>query len=353
MWQVSKVEPLLVAVDGGGTGTRLWVLDARGRVLAEGRNGPSTVTVVGIEGATQAVAGAAQDAGLAGVGSEEIDGAPADKTVGRAEQVAVAAAVVAGADREPENSGLAAGMAGLFPNAKVVVRHDADGALLAGTLGEPGVLLLSGTGSVCLSMGPHGEKARVGGWGPLLDDVGSGYWMGREAIRLALRSADGRDGPTVLTKLLAEWAQVTDVRDLSGAVHRGDFDRPWISRLAPLVAQAAADGDATAGKILDEAAVELAAHVRAALSRSPWFDDVDQVPVVAAGGVFALGSDWRRKVRDALAEAAPRAKLTYWVKAPIVGAAYLALREYYGQIPDEVMERLKELRNRHVEDISD
>lgn len=346
--KVTMLATLLVAVDGGGSSTRLWVLDTQGRVIAEGRGGPSTVTVVGVEGATAAVADAAGAAGLAvpGGSQREADGAGA---VGRAEEVAVAAAVVAGADREPEYSGLTNGMAALFPRGRIVLRHDADGALLAGTLGEPGVLLLSGTGSVCLSMGPNGEKARVGGWGPLLDDVGSGYWMGREAIRLALRAADGRDQPTLLVELLAQHAQVPDVRELSGAVHRGDLDRPWIARLAPLVAQAAAAGDAAANHILDVAAAELALHVRAALDRSPWFDGAVQVPVVAAGGIFGLGDDWRRRVRAALQAVAPRAKLTCWVKAPIVGAAYLALQAYYGGIPDEVASQLRELRAAHVE----
>nr|MBO2470930.1 hypothetical protein [Bacillota bacterium] len=349
--KVNGLDKLLVAVDGGGSKTKLWVLDTSGRVVAEGRGGPSTVTVVGIEAATQAVADGARSAGLAGLGEKGGD-AEIQRSVGHVEQVAVAAAVVAGTEPERERTGLQNGMAGLFPKAQIVLRHDADGALLAGTLGDPGILILSGTGSVCLSMGPGGQRARVGGWGPLVDDGGSGYWIGREAIRLALRAADGRDEPTVLTKLLAERAQVSDVRELPGAVHRGDFGRPWIARLTPLVAQAAQDGDAAANRILDQAAEELAEHVRAALARSPWFDGVEEVPVVAAGGIFAMGEFWRRRFRTALAKAAPRAKLTVWVKEPIVGAVYLALRAYYGTIPDDVMAQLRALRDANVEPLS-
>lgn len=352
---MKTVQQFLVAVDGGGSSTRLWVLDIEGRKIAEGRSGPSTVTVVGIDAAVQAVADAARAAGLvsgaaSGGGLEDNPGsADGARPIGHVDAVAAAAAVVAGADREPEYSGLLGGMERTFPNARAVLRHDALGALLGGTLGEPGILLLSGTGSVCLSLGPEGEQARVGGWGPLLDDVGSGYWIGREAIRRALRAADGRDEQTVLTTRLAEVAGLDDVRDLSGAVHRGDFDRPWIGRLASLVAQAAAEGDVAADEILNEAAVELAAHVRAALARSPWFDGADEVPVVAAGGVYGLGDDWRRRVRQALAEQAPRAKLTFWIKEPIVGAVFLALQAYYGTIPADVMRQLQQLREDNVE----
>lgn len=351
---MSSLQQFIVAVDGGGSSTRLWVLDTQGGKIAEGRGGPSTVTVVGIDAAVQAVADAARAAGLAPdtASVEAVDGSGGRNGasgVGTVGDVAAAAAVVAGADREPEYSGLLRGIERLFPNGRAVVRHDALGALLGGTLGEPGILLLSGTGSVCLSLGPDGEQARVGGWGPLLDDVGSGYWIGREAIRRALRAADGRDVPSVLTMRLAEVAGVADVRDLSGAVHRGDFDRPWIARLAPLVAQAAAEGDAAADEILNEAAVELAAHVRAALARSPWFDGVDDVPVVAAGGIYGLGDDWRRRVREALAKQAPRARLTFWIKEPIVGAVFLALQAYYGTIPADVMRQLQQLREDNVE----
>lgn len=324
---------LLIAIDGGGSSTRLWVLNGEGELVAEGRGGPSTVTVVGAAKAGQSVADAGKAAGL----SLETEQA-----------VTAGAAVVAGVEREPEYSRFLGELERLFPGADIVLKHDATGALLAGTMGEPGVLILSGTGSVSISMGPDGEIARAGGWGHVLGDEGSGYWIGREALRRAIRAADGRDRSTILQERLAQVAGVNDVLGVIGPVMRGEFDRPWIARLAPVVAQAAAEGDAVAEAIMDEAAHELAVHVRAVLSRSPWFDEAEEVPVVAAGGIFGLGEDWYGRLQGALRREAPRARLTDWVKEPIVGAVYLAFKQYYGDIPADVRQRLLALRARHV-----
>lgn len=332
---------LLVAVDGGGSSTRLWVLDANGGKLAEGRGGPSSVMAVGAERAIQAVADAAEEAGLTGTD----------------ERIAVVAITMAGVDREPENSQIRTGVQRLFPGARVIIEHDAVGALLAGSFGEPGVLLLAGTGSISLSRGPGGELVRVGGWGYLVDDVGSGYWLGMQGVRRSLRAEDGRGAPTVLTQVLQDETGVETILDLVGPIHYGTYDRPAVARWASLVVQAADAGDEVAATIVEEGAAELALLVKTVIRRAPWLTD-DTVPVVAAGGLFAMGPTWRERVQRALARVAPHARLTVWVKAPIVGAAWIALQRYYDSeagastgrpIPDEVMERLKLLQQQSVE----
>lgn len=355
----SVVQRLLVAVDGGGSGTRLWVLDSMARVLAIGEGGPSSVMAVGVEKAIRAVEDAADRAGLrvTNAGRQMATASPtyleAVQSASVSGSVAIIALAIAGADREPEVTQLREGVARMFPGARVVLEHDAVGSLVAGTLGEPGVLLLAGTGSICIARGPSGEHVRAGGWGYLLDDVGSGHWLGREGIRRALRAEDGRDPATVLSTVLAEAAGVTDVTELVGPIHRGAFDRTAIARLAPLVARAAKEGDAVATVIMDEAAVGLASLVRAVIGRSPWFEGAEAVPVVAAGGLFGLGKAWSARIQSALAEQAPQACLTGWVKAPIVGAAYFALQEFYGVIPDDAMGNLQQLRTQAVESMGD
>lgn len=332
------MQPMLVAVDGGGSGTRLWVLNSMARLVAEGEAGPSSVMAVGVDRAVQAVAAAARQAGLA---TGAADGS-----------VAVVALTMAGVDREPEASAIRNEMAGIFPEARIVLEHDAAGALLGGTLGDPGILLLAGTGSISLSRGPDGTEVRAGGWGYLLDDAGSGHWIGREGIRRSLRAGDGRGRRTVLATALAQAAGVTAVTELVGPVHRGAFDRPAIARLAPIVARAADEGDQVATDIMEEAAADLALLVKAVKARSPWFADVEVVRVVAAGGLFGLGSSWNERLRTALAHAAPRARLTDWVKAPIVGAAYMAVQRFYEAIPAGAMDNLRQLRARSVEQIT-
>lgn len=360
---------LLVAVDGGGSTTRLWVLDAEVRLLARAESGPSSVMAVGVDAAARAVADAAMRAGLtvadareraesaAGSMDSSVVGANTGSTEaswpvpasGSSADVAVIALIMAGIDREPEASQMRKQVMSMFPGARIVLENDAVGALLGGTLGAPGILLLSGTGSICISQGPDGIAVRAGGWGYLLDDAGSGYWIGREAIRRALQAQDGRGPATALSEALARVAGVESVVELVGPIHRGVYDRPWVAGLAPIVARVADEGDPVATLILKEAADDLAALVAAVEKRSPWFENVDRVPVVAAGGMFALGPKWWLRIQRALADEVPRAHLSNWVKQPIIGAAFLAVQQYYGAIPSRIMHNLRQLRATVVE----
>ena len=88
--------------------------------------------------------------------------------------------------------------------ARVLVVNDALVALEAGAPGEPGVVIISGTGSIAYGRNAAGEAARSGGWGYVLGDEGSGYWIGRAALRAVLREADERGPKTALTPLLLE-----------------------------------------------------------------------------------------------------------------------------------------------------
>ncbi|HEY8530717.1 MAG TPA: BadF/BadG/BcrA/BcrD ATPase family protein, partial [Limnochorda sp.] len=232
----------------------------------------------------------------------------------------------------------------LFPKAEVMVVHDGVAALLAGTLGEPGVLLLAGTGSLALALGPDGREIRAGGWGYLLGDEGSGYWIGREAIRAALRAEDGRGPATSLTRRLCRAAGVERVSDLVGPVHRGEWSRARIAGLAKDVLEAAVQGDEVARAIIDSAARELALLVRAVLDRAEFLASLDPVPTVTAGGLFRMGEAWLARVERALAREAPRARLAGRVEEPVVGAAYLALKTFHNRVPEPALERLRALR---------
>lgn len=340
---------LLIAVDGGGSSTRLWVLDEEGTVLAQGRGGPSSVQAVGVERATRSVEEALQEAGLKGDDP----------------RLALAAVTMAGIDRDPERSRIRENMEQMFPGARIVLEHDASAALLAGTLGGPGVLLLSGTGAISVSRSPEGEMVRVGGWGYMLDDIGSGFWIGIEAARRALRGLDGRGAPTALAEALERTTGVATVLDLTGPVNGGVYDRTAIARWAPLVLEAADGGDRVAEDILQDAAEELALLVATVIRRAPWLRPparVEGAPVavVTAGGVFAMGPTWRERVRRAVERKAPEARLESWVRTPLVGACYVALHAYYtggedGEqgpgtgIPEGVMANLRRLRAEHVD----
>jgi len=166
--------------------------------------------------------------------------------------------------------------------ATVAVGDDTEAALAGAFAGRPGIVVIAGTGSGAAGRDAAGRTVRVGGHGFLLGDEGGGYWIGREAVRAALRAADGTGPPTALADVVR-----TAFDTLTGAetlVHQRPTDRRLLSRLVPQVAAAAGDGatggDAVAARILAEAAAhlaELAAAVRARLG---------DLPVAGVGGIF-------------------------------------------------------------------
>ncbi|QIK72753.1 hypothetical protein G7070_11295 [Propioniciclava coleopterorum] len=203
---------------------------------------------------------------------------------------------------------------------RVIVAHDSITSYL-GALGDgEGCVIAAGTGTICLAVGPR-DAARVDGWGNLIGDAGSAYWIGRTAMEAAMRGYDGRRQMTGLTALLAE--QFPDLENAYLEL-QGDPDR--VARIAAFSAQVnqLAASDRVAGNILDKAAAHLSESVQAALQRVHLGGRT--VPRVAAiGGVFR-SDRVRRRFTDYLTLQWPTFALTAPVGEGIDGAeALLAL----------------------------
>ena len=115
-------------------------------------------------------------------------------------------------------------------------------ALNGALSGEAGIALIAGTGSICFGKNGAGEYARSGGWGHLIGDEGSGYALGRDALAAVARAWDGWGERTLLSQLLAEQMELDDQKKIISYTYGGDKSR--IAALAPLVEQAAGQGDA-------------------------------------------------------------------------------------------------------------
>lgn len=159
--------------------------------------------------------------------------------------------------------------------------HDSTTSFL-GALGDRhGAVVAAGTGVVTLAVGPH-ATSRVDGWGYIMGDAGSGYWIGREALDAVMRAYDGRGPETALTDVVrATWP------DLSQAYMALQADEERVRVVASFAAHVAllADhGDAVASGITTRAARELATSVTTAIGRVR--DDDETFAVCAVGGVF-------------------------------------------------------------------
>ena len=121
---------------------------------------------------------------------------------------------VAGAGRETERQELWQALMSRDLASELVIHSDYSIALDDAFGDGPGVLLISGTGSVAFGRGPAGATARCGGWGPVAGDEGSGAWIGRRALSVVTAAADGREPETALTGAILTAAQVNETPDL-------------------------------------------------------------------------------------------------------------------------------------------
>lgn len=142
---------------------------------------------------------------------------------------------------------------------------DEEIALDAAFPGQAGVLIIAGTGSNTLGRTSTGKLLTVGGWGPVLGDQGSGYWIGHQALRAALRAKDFGQRTPLLDRIVAYW-KAESLEDIINIAHASaDF-----SKLAPIVVQCAEEGDPVAievlergGRLLGEDTAEAFRQVRA------------------------------------------------------------------------------------------
>ncbi|MFN7922887.1 MAG: BadF/BadG/BcrA/BcrD ATPase family protein [Bryobacteraceae bacterium] len=260
---------LFLGVDGGQSSTTALIGDAAGRVLGMGRGGPCN-HISGPEAITRfhgaiggAVAAACSAAGLA-----------------------------------PEHRSFHAGCFGfsggaedkqkwveqMFSFEHLFVTHDGLIALAGATGGRPGIIAISGTGSFTFGRNRAGTTARAGGWGYVFGDEGSGFDIVRQALRAALRMEEGWGPATQLHHRLLEATSAESANDLLHRFYTPDWPRSKAARLAPIVSDAALEGDGAAREIIHGAAQHLATFVGSV--RRQLFQTGEPVRVAWIGGVF-------------------------------------------------------------------
>lgn len=300
-------ERVFLGVDGGASRTRAVVISERGAVLGRSELRSSSAYHREPEEAATVVVNAAREA------LERASASGPASALG---------AGLAGADDPTVQQRLtqAVDAAGLAQT--VLVDHDAAAALAGGTALQPGIVIIAGTGSIAFGVDETGRRARAGGWGPLLDDEGSGYAVGRAALRAAMRAYDGRGEATALADAVARRFGLGSLASLKMAVRTLDVDE--IASLAPLAVGAARDGDAAALAILTRAGHGLAAMVTAVARTLGW--ERAGFPLVTAGGMFKAGEAIREPMMRALRAAGSSAQPVEARFPPDVGAALLGAR---------------------------
>jgi N-acetylglucosamine kinase len=298
----------VLGLDGGGSRTVCVILDEYGREISRGQGGPSNHQSVGVEAASKSIADALANA------------------IKAAENPPLAAACwgMAGLDR-PEDEQILNQMAGeLQPQTHVEVVHDSTIALVGGTDGKRiGVVIIAGTGSIAVGYHPSGRIARASGWGHLLGDEGSGYYIALRGLNAATRAHDGRGPATTLLDRLPEAVAVPSLEDLANQIYLEGWPAPDIAALAPVVLKEAEEGDEQAAAIVIEAGMELALAARVVIEDLGMVEDAFEV--VLSGGIFKGSPRMVEIIRGELRDLNPNADVILPHREPVIGAGLIAL----------------------------
>lgn len=209
------------------------------------------------------------------------------------------------------------------------------GLSCAGILGD-GMLVISGTGSKVVAQ-YGGKLYAVGGYGAIVSDEGSGYWMGRAAFDAAIKSYEERGEKTLLQELICEKLGGTDLRGSIRSIYAQDNMSPaaFVASCAELVSIAAYRGDAAALGIAKAAGESLGAQA-CALAR---LDGIpDSLPITVSGSVWrghpAIFGSFVKTVRKHM----PERPIVIPKFEPIIGAIITHYYETHGIIDENLLE---------------
>ncbi len=319
------MQQLFLGVDGGQSHTEAVVADGAGRVLGRGRGGPSNHADQ--PGGRERLQRAIEESAGRALAQARLG------ALGEIEFAAAHCAMTGAADFKEEI------IAGVLKARRLVVGHDAPAALAGALAGRPGVVVIAGTGSVAFGERADGMSLQVGGWGYLFGDEGSGFWTAAEAIRRAMREADGLGKTTVLGRLAVAHFGVADLRALAAQFYYEKISRDRLASFAETVQREAEARDDVARAVIGEGAEALARLAGATALRLE-FDDVE-ILVAGVGGMFR-GELLRASFAVALGEILPRARIIAPRFDPAIGSLLLAYRLMRIELTKDLLLNLEE-----------
>ncbi len=294
----------VMGIDGGATKTLAAVLDLESKALHLGHAGPSNEDVVGAQRAVQALLEAADQAiGRAGISREDLS---------------AAVLAVAGTDTSAVTRHVRSAC-----NDQWIVVNDVVAAWAAATGAQPGIAAISGTGSNVFGMGPVGRVWRTGGWGHLLGDEGSGYWLGIESIKAALHDREASGPDTALSAAACAFFGCGSVEEVAALVYSKPLTKGEIAAFATEAAKLASRGDAVARELYGDGARELAGQILVVIRQTGL---TGSFPVGLIGSAFKAGPVFVQPLTEAVHESMPGARVSVVEMAPAGGSLLLAAR---------------------------
>jgi len=311
----------VLGMDGGQSYTTAAVCDLSGRLLGAGRAGPANHVwepggaARARRAVSQSMGGALRAAGLRRVRFE--------------------AAFLGMTGAMPHTR---RAVRGCVPTRRFRLENDKVTALASVTAGQPGIVTIAGTGTITYGQNARGEEADASGWGYLIGDEGSAFWIAKQALAAACRAYDGRGPRTSLVAALTAAAEVDDLWRLHELIYSGRTSRAAIAALAVAVNETADAGDALARRVLREAGRELGLAVAVVARKLRMSRGATTVGMV--GGVFQGSAVVRNSFRREVRRHVPEAIFAPPRFTPVIGSVLLALRMAGARITPAVMANL-------------
>jgi len=309
-------DSIYLGIDGGGTRLRVTLCDNHLAVIQQREYGSANPGSIGREAARTLIHTAIR---------ETLNDARVTSS-----SISAAGVGIAGISAEHSAIWLETILCEVLPDSLIALSSDVEIALVGAHGQRRGVLVLAGTGSAVYGVNTSGQAVMVGGWGYLLGDEGSGYWIGLQALRLFTRASDRwelteQESSSRLPQKIIEQLQLGSPKELIGWIYgEPSLAASRIAGLAPLVLTEADAGDNYAQAILQEGAGHLASMTQTAISSLHEPD----LPVAFAGGILAGENILSRSLCAELKlKSLPTAQFP-----PVIGAVILAKQRLAAQL---------------------
>jgi len=310
--RLPKSHNLYLGVDGGGTKSQAILLNEEKRAIGEGLSGASNPLRVGVETAVSNI-------------FQAIDAAcdAANKSRG---DIVSATFGLAGVRRVDLRQRVRERLAQKLGIKLVEVVTDAEIALYGTTLGNAGVVVIAGTGSICYGRNEAGETAIAGGWGPIAGDEGGGATIARRGLQAIAKASDGRGGLTKLSEAGVDYFRTSTPENLLVAIYSPQMDNAKIAGFARLVVETARKGDKIAIEILNESGLELGLAVNAVIKKLNL--ERKKIPIGYVGSIFRAAELITDSLLETVHRFAPEAYLSEPLLQPARAAAQSAFEMY-------------------------
>lgn len=312
-----------LGIDGGGSKTEAILADSKGNIIGRGSSGPSNSNLVSIKEAINSI----RDAYFGAV-----------NRIDEGIKLSGVSLCIPGFTHDIEKKELAHLFRVELSQLNIYADHKS--AYAGALLNQPGVIVLSGTGSFSYGKDHYNKEIIMGGWGPLIGDEGSGYYVGRMALSAMTKSFEGRGGITLLLSKILDYWGLKQTQELRNYLYSKDNYQKVISSLAPIVYECALKQDQISIQIINKAAVHLAKLAHQTIKQLNFNDN--EVAVALTGGLSNFGTLIKSPFKNYLTkECGNRIQVKEPMFSPAIGSVIIAFIDGKKEITQDLIKNLK------------